>query len=91
MEQETQEDTGPLALTSNQPGFQPLGAEPGRQWGIEGFPWGDSWAVSRLRQWSPVPHAPLGTTQAIGLFTAVGQSRLRGSPGALSAAFPGHQ
>lgn len=71
MEQETREDTGPPALTRNQSGFQD---EPGGQWGTEGFSWGDSWAVSRLRQCSPVPQAPLGTTQAIGLFTAVGQS-----------------
>lgn len=59
------------------PDFQPLGAEPGGHWGTEGFPWGDS---------EPCP--TLSTTQAIGLFTTVGQSRLRGSPGAAPSAFP---
>lgn len=38
-----------------------------------------------------VPHASLGTTRAIGLFTTAGQSRLRGNIGAAPAAFPARQ
>lgn len=91
MEQGTQEDVGPPSTRQPfQPGFEPLGAEPGGQWGTEGSSStrGACRAVLRFSQQRHVLRASLGTTRAIGLFTTTGQSRLRGSIGAASAAFP---
>lgn len=75
------------------PSFQPPGAEPGGQRGTEGSSGthGDCRAVPRLSQQRCAPLTSPGTAQAIGLFTTAGQSRLRGSISAASAAFPMRQ
>lgn len=44
--------------------------------------------LSPVKAQAVEPWPTLSTTQAIGLFTTVGQSRLRGSPGAAPSAFP---